>query len=539
MRYILTVLLLNGCFKLSAQENSNVIPDNLRFSSEAEIGCFPCKDTISFMGYKHVVDLRPMMPAWRPVVSHNTSVVLEGRVLPIEGFDGPGWIPHVSWEDLPLYHYTHDVGFNVWPDVGYRNLLSRYVDVSHDKEGNETRDTVVRKFVHCEWESGLAAGNKGNPASDHTRYGNSFGFASKGHERYDVIWNWPTIDDWVHLEGLWIWDRGHPPARAEVHPIRFMAIRRNLPEYVEVEDEQFAATRVDIFANGDGSPFYNNFDTSNYVHPVRMSEKDYSFVVKNTLRRPADAQLKYSIKTRKGHTFGSDAIVEEFEGTDSIRVTIPWKSLSISDTAVFAQSIHLYWNKQGGTSEPMTQYKVSLEKFRVRRLSEMWFLDHAELRIFFNVGSDYIFFNEFATKHKDIMRRGLGKTIKRNWKVNQAFELLVPYERRFRVHAEGWEADGVDKILGHIIDQYSPCEKEVRDWINDEMLDHWPVGFSGCEDDNMGAAYLYHSPLNLPSDSTFVIKGDGKTYKENCPFGNRTPVDFHRLTYTIKEVKND
>ena len=246
-----------------------------------------------------MVDLRPMLPGWRPIVSHDTSVILEGLVLPIEGHDGPGWIPHVSWQDLPLYHYTHDIGFNVWPDKGYRNLMSRYVSVSHDENGSEIRDTVVRKFVHCEWETGLAAGNKGNPASAKTRSGNSFGFASKGHERYDVIWNWPTIDDWVHLEGLWVWDRGHPPARSEVHPIRFMAIRRNLPEYVKVDSSRFAATRVDIFANGDGSPFYNNWDTASYVHKVEMSSKNYAFTVKNTLEGPKNAELKYHPQNKK------------------------------------------------------------------------------------------------------------------------------------------------------------------------------------------------------------------------------------------------
>lgn len=535
MRLCLYFLLLCGSFQVFAQEEDNYIPKDLRFSSEAEVGCYPCLDTLKFLGYKHVVDLRPMLPAWKPIVSHDTSVVLEGRVLPIEGHDGPGWIPHISWEDLPLYHYTHDFGFNVWPDRDYRHLMSRYVTISQDEVGNEVRDTVIRKFVHCEWETGLAAGNKGNPASAHNRIGNSFGFASKGHERYDVIWNWPTIDDWVHLEGLWIWDRGHPPARSEVHPIRFMAIRRNLPEYVNVDSSRFAAARIDIFANGDGSPFYNNWDTAKYVHKVEMSAKNYVFTVRNTLERPKNAELKYELKTRKGHSFGANAKVHVFPNSDSVRVSIPWKDLNQPDTAVFAQTIYLYWNSDEGTPEEMTEYTVSLDRFKVRRLSEVWFLNRAELRIFFNVGSDYIFFNEFATKSKEIMRWGLGKTMRRLWKVNQSFDLLVPYDRRFRVHAGGWEADGTDKILGHILNQYGSCDKDLKEWVNDEMLDAWPVGLSGCEDDNMGESYLYHSPLDLPQDSTFVIKGHGKPYKENCPFGSRTPIDFHRLKYNITE----
>ncbi len=535
MYLCLTVVLLSCCILSSlAQKNNSIYPNDLRFSAEAEIGCYPCLDTLNFLGYKHVADLRPMLPAWRPVVSHETCVVLEGRVLPIDGHPGPGWIPHVSWEDLPLYHYTHDVGFNVWPDVGYRDLMSRYVTTSQNAEGQEIRDTVIRNFVHCEWESGLAAGNKGNPASVANRLGNSFGMSSKGHQRYDVIWNWPTIDDWVHLEGLWIWDRGHPPARTEIHPIRFMAIRRNLPEYVETDNGQFAATRVDVFANGDGSPFYNNWDTSAFAHPVKMSAKNYSFVVRNTLKRPAGASLKYQLKKRKGHSFGSDAQVKIYPNSDSARVTIAWKDLNRPDTSVFAQTIYLYWDGDQGTNEKVTAYTLTLDRFKFRRLSEAWFLDPAEIRVFFNVGSDYIFFNEFATKKKDILRRGLGKTLKRHWKVNQTFNLLVPHDRKFRVYAGGWEADGTDKVFGHVIDQFSPCNKEVKEWINDEMLDPWPVGLSGCEDDNLGESYQYHTTSTLNADTTFVIKGHGKPYKENCPFGSRVPIDFHRLKYTIK-----
>ena len=206
-----------------------------------------------------------------------------------------------------------------------------------------------------------------------------------------------------------------------------------------------------------------------------------------------------------------------------------------SDTAVFAQTIYLYWNVEEGTTEEMTAYTVSLDRFKLRRLSEVWFLNRAELRIFFNVGSDYIFFNEFATKSKEIMRWGLGKTLRRLWKVDQSFDIVLPYDRRFRVHAGGWEADGTDKILGHILDPFEACDSNLKDLVNDKMLDAWPVGLNGCEDDNMGESYLYHSPLDLPQDSTFVIKGHGKSYKENCPFGSRTPIDFHRLKYNIKE----
>ncbi|MFT5020207.1 MAG: hypothetical protein ACI9CU_001602, partial [Polaribacter sp.] len=278
--------------------------------------------------FKNVVDLRVILPAWRPVVNHDSVSILEGKIMPIPGHEGYKFgVPHVSFEDLPLYHYTHDFSFNVFPDKDYRNIMTKYISISKDENGNEVKDTVVRDWVHCEWESGLAAGNKGNKYKEVCEVGGSAGFASAGHERYDIIWNWPTAGDWVHLEGLWIWDRGHPPARAELHPLRFMATRRNLPDKIVSESgDSVFATRVDLYGNGDGSAFYNNQDTASWARPVRMSSKDYAFRVKQTLPRPSDnAELKYQLISQKGNSYtGSVGI--SCSNQSFADITIPWKT---------------------------------------------------------------------------------------------------------------------------------------------------------------------------------------------------------------------
>ncbi|MCB9186791.1 MAG: hypothetical protein H6601_08600 [Flavobacteriales bacterium] len=518
-------------------------PDNLRWSTEADIGIYPCMDTMKVYGFKHVADISLILPSWRPVVNHDTVVVLEGQVMPIEGHEGYKFgVPHVSFEDLPLYHYTHDFSFNVFPDEGYRNLFSRYIEIKKDSAGREIRDTVVRGWVHCEWESGLAAGNHGNKYAKICRKGGSAGFSTVGHERYDVIWNWPTAGDWVHLEGLWIWDRGHPPARTEVHPIRFLATRRNLPDKIlsEKGDSVFA-TRIDIYANGDGSAFYNNQDSTNWVHPVRMSSKDYNFKVLHTLPKPSPtAELKYVLIDQKGNSHTATIDVDCFSATDSsgASIHIPWKTAGIADTSTLCKTLYLYWNEGNGVPNDyrIHSYSVNLEKLRIRRLSEIFFLTPAELRMFADVGGQYIFLNEFVSKSKDILRAGLGRTIKRNWKINHSFTVHIPEDRKFRIYVGGWEADGVDKVMGYIVNQESDCTTEVKDRINDLMLDPTPVGYGGCEDDNMGESIIYHSPLELESSSHFIISSDGKPYKENCPLGHRTPVDFHRLHYSINRL---
>lgn len=537
MRLFSHLMALIVTITVTAQEPFTY-PNDLRFSSEADAGCYPCWDTMKVYVFKNVVDLRPILPSWRPVVNHDSVSVLEGQIMPIPGHEGYEFgVPHVSFEDLPLYHYTHDLSFNVFPDESYRNLLSRYISISKDENGNELKDTIVRDWVHCEWESGLAAGNKGNKYKEVCEVGGSAGFASAGHERYDIIWNWPTAGDWVHAEGLWIWDRGHPPARTELHPLRFLATRRNLPDKIVAESgDSVFATRVDLYGNGDGSAFYNNQDTGNWVRPVRMSSKDYAFRVKQTLPRPSKISvLKYKLVTQKGNGY-SGAVKVSCSDASYADITIPWKTDRLADSLVLAQTLFLYWDEGNGARADykINSYSVNFESFKVRRLSEP-VLGRAELRVFMDVGGQYIFFNEFATSKKNVLKKGIGKTYRRKWKINNSFTVHVPEDRQFRVYVGGWEADGAEKIMGYIIDQYSECSSELKAKVNDLMLDPTPMGYAGCEDDNFGEAIMYHSPKDIGLNSNYLIKGDGKPYKENCPFGTHVPVDFHRLEYSIQE----
>lgn len=543
MRIAVFTLIMFMCFRAEAQAPFSY-PDNLRWSIEADVGIYPCMDTMKVYGFKNIVDISLILPSWRPVVNHDSVAILEGQIMPIPGHLGYQYgVPHVSYEDLPLYHYTHDFSFNVFPDKGYRNLLSRYIHISKDSLGNEVRDTVVRDWVHCEWESGLAASNRGNKHAKACRVGGTAGYATAGHERYDVIWNWPTAGDWVHVEGLWIWDRGHPPAKTEIHPMRLLATRRNLPDKIRSEKgDSVFATRIDIFANGEGSAFYNNQDTNSWAHPVRMSSKDYTFRVAHTLPRPsANAQLKFSLVDQKGNSYHGETLITTYSNPEfaGASVNIPWKSEQLADTLIYGKTLYLYWDEGNGTSVdyPIRSYTVSLDKLKIRRLSEVFFLTPAELRLFAEVGGKYIFLNEFVSNRKDVLKAGLGRTIRRNWKIKKSFVVHVPEDRKFRVYAGGWEADGVDKVLGRIVDQNSDCTSELKNRINDLMLDPTPVGYGGCEDDNMGEVIEYYSPAELLEAKTVTASGAGKPYKENCPLGQRTPVDFFRVTYSINEIK--
>jgi Concanavalin A-like lectin/glucanases superfamily len=322
-------------------------------------------------------------------------------------------------------------------------------------------------------------GYPANICQPYNDVGKSCGFFTKGHDsssiasenpadrRPDTIWNWPSVGDIIHAEGFWVWDRGHSPAdKTEIHPARFVAIQRHLPanlvywqdkntgeiyppdfedsfpnhengtaycpsDYLPSPSEvkvcgygipptakeaPLLATRVDVFANGDGGAIWNNRDPPNYEiktipHPIvtrtetkqigscgtdetitcygiqrtPMSEKDYTFVISHDLPRPSpDAELKVVIAKHKGDTFGFEPIITKYDEHDQttaageqgwpphVHVTIPWKTMQEIDTAVFARTFYVYWEDKSedakwGTTEDYANetriYKVSMDRF--------------------------------------------------------------------------------------------------------------------------------------------------------------------------------
>src|SRR5204863_681470 len=127
----------------------------------------------------------------------------------------------------------HDVNFDLIPDSTGDNRFTNLEALLVYKKKNGL-DTSLQNHVHVEWESGLAMSNYVNPLRSDNNVGRSGGFFSAGHERGDIIWNWPSVGDWVHVEGNYVWDRGHPPSRAEIHPARIVVIRRELAEQISI-----------------------------------------------------------------------------------------------------------------------------------------------------------------------------------------------------------------------------------------------------------------------------------------------------------------
>src|SRR3989442_2290050 len=432
-------------------------------------------------------DIGPIFPEWVPVEGVN-PVILEGDVVADRDDAYPG--PHVSFEDVPLSHYTHDFTFKVKPDSTpdnrYTNLLGLIPDESTGKYNSQ-------EDIEIEWETGLGASNIdfpnstlpnapvfANPLALSNRSGNSGGFFSEGHKRRKIIWNWPTIGDHVHVEGLWVWDRGHPPAKTEIHPPRLVATRRKLPAMVyrpiDPTDNQSGrpvlATRIDVFASGDGSALWNNRQgVPRFKNAVNMNCRDYSFNIRNPIPRPIPRpRMRWIIQKHDGDTFPGDPIIQIVPPTPitpnpdptlaitidmpTARVTIPWRSQKVPDTAVFARTIYLFWDKGYGINPRVTPrvFNVTLESVHIVDKQDAGWQNDGEYRIFVEVGGDWLFVNELP-KDDDILNDGLGNTgSNEDWGISRTFKVYVLPQGSFRIHAGGWEADETDKLFGKLKD---------------------------------------------------------------------------------------
>lgn len=504
-------------------------------STQAQVGFLPCPDTITFFKHSEFYDIGVILPSWLPVVSPEYVAVLEGKVAfdPIDGGNGP----HVTHEDLPFYHYSHDVNFNVIPDPTPDNRFTNYLPLLVYTREDGQQDTAMRNNVHVEWESGLGASNRINPLAELNNKGYSGGFFSSGHEPKDVIWNWPGIGDWVHVEGLYVWDRGHPPAKAEIHPARFVGIKRFLPEHANTADGQKLATRIDIYASGDGGALHNNrYNAPPFVKRVNMSSKDYEFSVSHSLPKPSpNAKLKWVVQKRKGDTFGKEEIIVQLNDS-TISINVPWNTRNANDLDVFARTIFLYWDEQPVAAPGIETYKVKFTGLKIKRLNELF--SKAEIRLFANVGSDWIMLNDFHGKKGKTLTKGMGKTRKKWWGLNNEVTLQVPAGAYFRVAMSGWEGDGINQLMGDLLDQNCGCDKKSKRFFKTKIFSIKHMVMKGCLDDEYGEIAKIHKPSDLGRYSQFSNSPQEGKNEDPCPFSKYALKDRYFLLYTIEKVNN-
>ncbi len=445
----------------------------------------------------------------------------------------------ISYMDFPSSHYTHDFDFTVLPDPSYHYVFGDHITGPGPNGVGWTRADSQNE-IEVEWESGLGQDNVidgvANPATAANRYGNSFGFFSAGHTSKDDLWNWPADGDRVHVEGLWIWERAHQPVHTEIHPAHFVAVQRkdpvsfildanNTPVIRNQAGDKFLATRVDVFASADGNPMLNTKGLNPAFNQVMdMNRKDYSFVIKHPFSKvtPTPTAMRYAalqcrfIK-QKGDNFpaGADPITEVISDSE-IRVTIPWKSMAVANTAVFARTFLVYWAEVSNAvsqsttkvleSEKPKLYKVELQKINLTYLKDNKNDDgevsdkqeYGDFRIYSTIGNTWIFLNEFTDggDGSNILSTGLGNdkntssfNIGKSFNVYLALDksrsdYLHKFYHHLQIKAEGYEADAIDIMMGHIINEYSR-EKEVVNKFFGQHLKY--LNDQGGADDEIGS----------------------------------------------------
>ncbi|MBM3268103.1 MAG: hypothetical protein FJZ01_10695 [Candidatus Sericytochromatia bacterium] len=489
-------------------------------SPEADAGFSPCRLPIRLLGIPVAEpDVRPAYPQWVPV-EDETFAILEGTVIAKSAAPGSG--PHTAVNDMPTSHHTHDMCFPVLPDPTPDGRFTNLLGIQVHADGRES----VQRTIGIEWESGLGADNDGNAAAVPNRRGDGFGYYPAGHRRGEILWNWPTEGDRVHIAGRWIWDRGHPPYKTEIHPAHFVAVLRRLPDLGGPGGQ--VATRADVFASGDGGALWNHFaDAPAFVARPRMGARDYEFELPVRQARPAldssaqmawrlsdagteacatdaaggagrharakswephhESVLAWSVEVRPGDTFPGD--LEILPAGDRVRVRVPWRSRAAADSAVLARTVRVWW--QGAVAAPVIRRRVILDEVEILKTHD---LGNGEYRVFADVGGQWVFLNEFLPV-ADVLRQGLGDTpAPAKYPIAKAFEVVLPASESFRVYADGWEADGVNALFGRLVDPNHPCDDAFRDKLTGGIGE---LIAGGGRDDGIGATKAVHGADSL------------------------------------------
>lgn len=527
----------------------------------SEVGEDSCFVKAKVFIFSKVLYVGHALPTWKTIRPEAPFAVLEGRVGDRRTSDRANVGTSVSYEDFPSFHYTHDYTVNVWPDS---TADRRFLNLLPQDTNAQGQPFAVHDYLHCEWESGLGARNRGNIATTPNRRGESAGFFSAGHRAGETLWAWPTIGDWVHLEGAWMFDRGHPPAYTELHPIHFSATRRHLPVPLP-GNPSIASTRVDIFASGDGGAHWNNRpDVPDFVRRVPMARKDYTFCI-NASRRPnATAALQWQWQTRPGDNFRAEVRTEAHpNGTGGstqpcVCVTVPWKTAQQPDTAILARTMHIYWaTGRDGEAPPRvdepdpgsiaythpsmeaiaTGYRIELRQLRIRKIPERW-PNRMEMSLFLEVGGQWHYLNEWFygdTAQDGQIRDRMGLTRRRRWNLNRSFTVYLPAADSLRIHLGGWDADGIDYKMGILdFNPYAPCCCDtLGEALNRAVLRPRPVGWHGCEDDRMGYLDHFITPRNLNLGQWQRVRSRCGPSEDNCPMGRKNLDESLELEFRI------
>lgn len=167
---------------------------------------------------------------------------------------------HVSYTDWPATHVSHDQNFFVALGPLYTYLYS----------ATNTEKFENKSVMEMEWDTSV--------------------FPYKF---------WPAPRDRVWMKGRWIFDCGHPPYHAEIHPPKFTAFTRTEPVIFKGDKAPVFANKTIMFSGNDG--VYYKFD----------AHEDVAFDVP-ALKKPSQDAV-----------FHSEVLEKSFGGPDPKLTPVP------------------------------------------------------------------------------------------------------------------------------------------------------------------------------------------------------------------------
>jgi hypothetical protein len=154
-----------------------------------------------------------------------------------------------------------------------------------------------------------------------------------------------------------------------------------------------------------------------------------------------------------------------------------------------------------------------------------------------DVGGNWLFLNDLFGTKKDVLDKGLGKTYRRNFKIDEDFYVNVPAGKDFRIYVTGWEADGMDLSFGHIVDDHSPCNADTKQMLHkSDKLNLKQVALHGCLDDHFGDAAAWHKAEGITTAQKFELLPQEGINIDVCPCSKFKMEKGFKLYYTIEKV---
>jgi uncharacterized repeat protein (TIGR01451 family) len=248
----------------------------------------------------------------------------------------------ITETDFPATHDSHDQNTDVFLDPGQDGILS---DAAKDEDGDGVGDTI-----EVEWEIGTFTDETGSDP-----------------ERTFPKWVWPNLGDRVWVDGVWIFDCGHPQDvggvnhyRTEIHPARaFASMRDQVRTMPGSGTTPVRVTATDLYIHGHSGLVTDvlecgwdiivdpiaNLCVDDYPRRGTPIDADYTFDILLPPKPFPSAVPVSLVEVGPGNSIGVAPTVEPMPADDptSFHVTVPLAGSGATPEDVYARRIYVGW----------------------------------------------------------------------------------------------------------------------------------------------------------------------------------------------------